>query len=179
MTIFNRCGLPAAAIGLLIGLAATAAGAASGFADNAYRVPITAKEQAFINTYISAINAHDWEKFKTLLSESSQACMTTDVPRYQDVMNLQIPDTHHIELIEKHIDMTAMPLAEHGMKLPPDVRHATHLMTLSFVDMAASKEGIVSNKMISEALLEVNDKYLLVLACPMTAAEKEAAKPKQ
>jgi len=179
MTVFKRIGLPVAAISLLIGVATAGNAVAQNFGDEAYPVTIGEKEQAFINTYISAINTHDWEKFKTLLPASSQACMTTEVPRYKDVMTLQIPDTRQIEFIEKHTDMTQMPLAAYGMKLPLDATHATHIMNISFVDTANSKGGVVTSKGISEALLDVNDKYLLVLACPMTEAEKKAAQSKK
>jgi hypothetical protein len=186
MTIFKRIGLPIAAIGLFIGFAAPvlAASGASGYKASNYTPPgypvtIGSKEQAFIDAYVGAINSHDWEKFKALLPASSQACMTTDVPRYKDVMSLNIPDTRQIEIVKKHTDMAAMPLAQYGMKLPADVTHGTHIMNISFVDTAASKDGVVSSKGITEALLDVNDKYLLVLACPMTEAEKAAAAPKE
>ena len=134
------------------------------------------KEQAFIEAYIGAINARDWEKFKELMPASVQACMTKDVPRYNDVMTLKIPDTRQVGFIKKETNMAAMPLAQYGMKLPPDVTVGTHIMNVTFVDAKDSKGGMIANRGISEALLDVNDKYLLVLACPMTAAEKAAVK---
>lgn len=177
--MFKRIGLAVAAIGIVIGFSApvtASPGAAEKYLDKGYPVEVGAKEQAFIDAYVSAINSHDWEQFKALLPASSQACMTKDVPRYKDVMQLSIPDTRQIAFIKKETNMAAMPLQDYGMKLPPDVTHGTHIMNVTFVDAEESKKGVVANRGISEALLDVNDKYLLVLACPMTAAEKAAVK---
>lgn len=177
--MFKRIGLGALALGLVTGFAAPAAiasGAAEKYMDKGYPVNIGPKEQAFIDAYVTAINSHDWDKFKELLPASSQQCMTKDVPRYKDVMALSIPDTRQIDFIKKETNMAAMPLADYGMKLPPDVTYGTHIMNVTFVDGEASKKGVIANRGISEALLDVNDKYLLVLACPMTAAEKAAVK---
>src|SRR5690606_6203222 len=112
--------LPVAAIGLFVFTVTGAlASSTKSPVPTGYPVQITAKEQAFIDTYVSAINSHDWEKFKTLMPASVQACLTQDVPRYKDVMTLQIPDTRQIDIVEKYTDFLSMPLADYGMKLPP------------------------------------------------------------
>lgn len=144
-----------------------------------FKQSIGDKEQAFIDTYISAVNSNDWEKFKTLMPQSVQACITKDVPRYNDVMTLTIPDTRQINFMRQKTDMLRVPLAEHGMKIPADVQVTSHVMSISYVDTAKSQGGMVANVGLSEVLLDVNDRYLLVLACPMTDAEKEAAAKRQ
>lgn len=176
--MLKRIGLAVVAIGLVVGFAAPmqAAGSAASPRERGYPVDVGAKEQAFIDAYIGAINSNDWEKFKELLPASSQACMTKDVPRYKDVMDLTIPDTREISFVKKETNMAAVPLAQYGMKLPPDVTYGTHIMNVTFVDTASSTENKTAHRGISEALLDVNDKYLLILACPMTAAEKAAVK---
>lgn len=178
--MFKRLGFAIAAIGLVTAFAApVVAGSprmAESVAERGYPVDIGPKEQAFIDAYISAVNSHDWDKFKELLPTSSQACMTKDVPRYKDVMDLNIPDTRQISFVKKETNMAAMPLAEYGMKLPPDVTFGTHIMNITFVDTAASTESKTQHRGISEALLDVDNKYFLILACPMTDAEKAEMK---
>ena len=162
--------------GIFMMTAAVTANAQLGeYPPEGFKQSIGDKERAFIDTYVDAVNSNDWEKFKSLMPQSIQACMTTDVPRYKDVMSLTFPDTRQITFMRQATDMSRLPLAENGMKVPADVQVASHVMTISYVDTAKSKGGVVANVGLSEALLDVNDKYLLVMACPMTAAEKEAA----
>lgn len=159
----------------MLATAVTAQAQLGEYPPEGFKQSIGDKEQAFIDAYVGAVNSNDWEKFKSLMPQSVQACITKDVPRYKDVMSLTFPDTRQITFMRKETDMSRLPLAEHGMKVPADVQVASHVMTISYVDAAKSKGGMVANVGLSEALLDVNDRYLLVMACPMSPAEKEAA----